>query len=170
MPAIPEPPGDGNDVLVFFRAEHGAPERPEHLHVPIAVPLVEQPIAKAPARLALENQRDPVHIGFEIDHRVGAASRQIRAFDDHELPGLERHRRRQVHFEMRHVLGQPANPADDAAARQRTGFRRDHELGRHPQHAIGARPRLTHQNIALLGLEPRPAGRFLPADIDVPAH
>ena len=38
MPAIPEPPAMADDVLVFFRAEDGAPERAEHRHGHIALP------------------------------------------------------------------------------------------------------------------------------------
>ena len=48
-----------------------------------------------------------------------------------------------------------------------TGLRVD--VGRHAHQAIGVRPRLAHQHVALFLLQPRQAGGVLPAYIDVAA-
>ena len=44
------------------------------------------------------------------------------------------------------------------------------DFGRYAQHAIRKRPRLAHQHVAFIGLELLPAGRILPAHLDIPAH
>jgi len=72
-----------------------------------------------------------------------------------------------MQIEMHDVPAQRPQPTDDPLAHCRTRVVRNDEFGRHPQQAIRARPGLTHENVALFGLEPRAAGRVLPTHIDI---
>src|SRR5262249_10984900 len=73
-------------------------------------------------------------------------------------------------IEMDDVLGQPADIADDAATLRWRRFRRNDDIRWSPQHAIGSRAGLAHQDIALLRLEPCAPGRLLPSHVDIAAH
>ncbi len=162
--------GNAEEMLGFLRPEHGATERTEYAHLRIGLRGAEQPVAEGAAGLALDDQSETLDVGREVDHGIGAPSFQVRRVQHDELPGLERDRRGQVNVEVRHVRGEPADIADHAAPRSRGGCVHDDDLGRHPQHAVRCRTGLAHQDVALVGLEPRGTGRILPGDLDDAAH
>ena len=149
------PAGDAEHVVVFVRVERRPSQRAEDVDLAAEQLAVQSELRKAAVDLAFEHEMEAIHLVREIDHRIGPATDQVGVLERDELPGMEIHRRRQSDLEMDDVAGQLPHDVDMARAVEvaRHGFGRLRSADGNADRAIAERPRLAHQDIALVAMK-----------------
>src|SRR5262245_42343785 len=161
---------DADNILALFRSKYGFAKRPKNRDLDFIVPARKQPVTEATTRLTFHHERNLGGAIIEIDHRICAPAGQIAGLQHDELSCLEIHRLSQMQVEMRHVVRQSANVANNSSARCGPVAIGGGNFGRHTKQTIGKRTCLTHENVAFLRFELLTAWCVLPTNLDVPAH